>query len=112
MPDYLEYDPDFQEEFNDIINDLNVPESDSNLTPDVSEDSYLNMELVILRDRDGPKFATVKKRSRYRDGLTIVRPHNNPILDTRMCKVQYKDCQEDFLEASAIEENMFAQFNG
>ena len=41
--EYLEYDPDFQEEFDGIINDSNVREADANFTPDVFDDSYLNM---------------------------------------------------------------------
>ena len=51
--EYLEYDPDFQEEFDTIINDSNVPGVDANFTPDVFNDTYFNMELVIPIDGDG-----------------------------------------------------------
>ena len=51
--EYLEYDLDFQEEFDNIINDLNVPEADANITPYVFDDTNLNMELEIPRDGDG-----------------------------------------------------------
>jgi hypothetical protein len=45
--EYLEYDPDFQEEFDNIVNDSSVPEADKDFTPDMFDDTYVNMELVI-----------------------------------------------------------------
>ena len=64
--EYLENDPDFQEEFDNIVNDPSVPEADDDFTPDVFDDTYLNMELAIPRDGDGPEFAKVTKRLRVR----------------------------------------------
>ena len=43
----LENDADFQEEFDRIVNDPNVPEADDSFTPDVFGDTYVNMELAI-----------------------------------------------------------------
>jgi hypothetical protein len=60
--EYLQYDLDFQEEFDNIMNDPNIPEADKDFTPDLFDDTYLNMELVVPRDSDGPKFAQVTKR--------------------------------------------------
>jgi hypothetical protein len=60
--EYLQYDPDFQEEFDNIVNDPGISEADKDFTPDVFEDTYINMELAIPRDSDGPKFARVTKR--------------------------------------------------
>ena len=85
--EYLKYDPDFQEEFDIIINDLNVPEADANYMPDVFDETYLNMEVVIPIDRDGPYFSKVTKRLRDKYGLPIGRSRNNPILDTTMCEL-------------------------
>ena len=45
MSDYFEYDPDFQEEFDSINNASNVTEANADFTPDVFDDTYLNMEL-------------------------------------------------------------------
>ena len=107
--EYLQYDPDFQEEFNNIVSDPKLPEADSDFTPDVYDDTYLNMELAIARDGDGPEFAKVTKRLRDKDGLPIGRANNNPILDTRMYQVEYSDGHKASLAANAIAENMFAQ---
>ena len=64
-----------------------MPEANANFTPDVFDNTYLKMELSILRDGDRPDFARVIKRLRDKDRLPIGRSHNNPILDTRMYKV-------------------------
>jgi hypothetical protein len=61
--EYLQYDPDFQDEFDNIVNDLGISEADKDFTPNVFDDTYLNMELAIPRDSDGPEFARVKHPS-------------------------------------------------
>ena len=48
--EYLEYDPDFQDQFDKIINNSNVLESDADFTPYVFDNTYLNMELAIPID--------------------------------------------------------------
>jgi hypothetical protein len=55
--EHLQYDPDFQEEFDNIVIDLGIPEANKDFTPDVFDDTYLNMELAIPRDSNGPKVA-------------------------------------------------------
>jgi hypothetical protein len=107
--EYLQYNPDFQEEFDNIVNDPGISEADKDFTPDVFDDTYLNMELAIPRDSNGPKFARVTKRLKDKDGLPIGRANNNPILDTRMYEVEYPDDHKASLAANATEENMFAQ---
>jgi hypothetical protein len=92
-----------------IVNDPNVPEADDSFTPDVFGDTYLNMELAIPRDSDGPEFAKVTKRLRDKDGLPIGKANDNRILDTRMYQVEYPDGHKASLAANAIAENMFAQ---
>ena len=74
--------------------------------------TYLNMELAIKIDGDGPDVAKVKKRLRDKHGLPIDISHNNPILDTRMYEVENKYGNRVSLDANAITENMFAQVNG
>ena len=46
------------------------------------DDTYLNMELALPRDSDGPEFARVTKRLRT--------ANDNPILDTRIYE-EYMD---------------------
>jgi hypothetical protein len=86
-----------------------VPEADDSFTPDVFGDTYLNMELAIPRDSDGPEFAKVTKRLRDKDRLPIGKANDNPILDTRMYQVEYSDGHKASLAANAIAENMLAQ---
>ena len=86
-------------------------EVDTNFTVEVFDDTYLNMDLAIPRDGYGPGFDKVTKGLRDKDGLTIVKFHNNPILDTRLYEVEYKDRHKVLLTANAIEENMFAQLD-
>ena len=64
-----------------------MPEADNNFTPDAFDDTHLNTELAIPRDVDRSEFAKVTKRLRDKDGLTIGRARNNPILNTIMCEV-------------------------
>ena len=73
---------------------------------------YLNIELAIQRDGNRPDFAKVTKRLRYKAGMPIDRAHNNPIMDTRMYEVEYKDGNKALLEANAIADNIFYQDNG
>ena len=85
-----------------------MPEANANFTPDVFDDTYLNLELVIPRYGDGPDFAKLTNCLRGKDGLPIGRSHNNPILDTRIYEVEYKDGHKSLLASNAILENMFS----
>ena len=94
------------------MNDQNFPDDDANFKTYVFDDMYLNMELAIPRDGDGPDFAKVKKSLREKDGLPIGRSHNNPILDTIMYEVEYRYGYKYSIAANEIAENMFAQVDG
>jgi hypothetical protein len=107
--EYMESDADFQAEFDNIMNDPNVPEADKDFDPDVYDDTYVNMELAIPRDSEGPEVARVTKRLRDANGLPIGVANNNPILDTRLYEVEYPDGYRASLTANSIAENMFAQ---
>ena len=50
-----------------------MPEANTNFTPYVFENTYLNMELAIPRDIDGHDFAKVINNLRDKDGLPIGR---------------------------------------
>jgi len=106
--DLIDEDEDFREEFQKIYNDDSVPEADDH-TPEVGDDTYLNMEVALPRDDDGPTFAKVTKRLRDANGIPIGTAHDNPILDSRMYEVEYLDGYRASLSANAIAENMFAQ---
>ena len=43
------------------------------------------------------------------DGKTIVKPVNNPILDSRQYKVEYTDGSTEIMAANIISENLMAQ---
>ena len=103
--DLIDTDPEFNEEFNKIFNDSNVPEADD-FTPEVLEDTYLNMELALSRDGDGPEFAKVTKRLRDANGLPIGTANDNPLLDTRLYEVEYADGHKASLAANTIAINM------
>ena len=74
--------------------------------------TYLITELEIPRDGDGTDFDKVTKRLRDKNGLTIGRAHNNPILGTIMYEVEYKDGHKYSLAANMIAGNMLAQVDG
>ena len=59
--DLLEEDEDFRKEFQNIYNNLDICEADD-YTPEVLEDTYLNMEIVLPRDDKGSEFVKVTKR--------------------------------------------------
>ena len=61
-----------------------MPEANASFTLDVFDNTYLNIELEIPMDGDGPNFTKVKKCVRDKDRLPIRRAHNNTIMDTLM----------------------------
>ena len=106
--DLLEEDEDFAAEFTKIFNNTDIPESDE-YTPEVLEDTYLQMEVAMPRDSEGPEFARVTKRLRDANGIPIGTANDNPLLDTRIYEVEYIDGHKASLAANTIAENMFAQ---
>ena len=104
----LNHDPDFQEEFQKVWGDDNIKEVDETFTPEVFDDTYLNMELTLPHG-EGKSWAKVTKRLRDANGIPIGTANDNPILDSRMYEVEYADGHKASLAANAIAENMFAQ---
>ena len=56
---FMEHDPDFMEEFQRVIDNEEVPEADAEFTPEILDDTYMNMEVGVPQDNDGPTFARV-----------------------------------------------------
>jgi hypothetical protein len=106
--DLTENDEDFKEEFQRLYNDKDIPEADD-YTPEVLEDTYINMEVALPRDDEGPQFAKVTKRLRDANGLPIGTADDNPILDSRVYEVEYMDGHKAALAANTIAENLFSQ---
>ena len=89
-----------------------MPEADADFMPNVFDGTYLNLEVAITRDGDGPDFAKLTKRLREKDGLPIGRAHNIPILYTRMYELEYKDRHIASMSTNTIANNMFDQVDG
>ena len=106
--DMIDNDDDFREEFKRIYNNTSIQEADD-YTPEIGDDTYINMEVALPRSNDGPTFAKVTKRLRDANGIPIGRAHDNPILDTRVYEVEYLDGHRASLSANTIAENIFSQ---
>ena len=107
----FEEDPDFAEEFHEVISYNELKEADDAFTPDVY-DTYLNMELAIPQgDSLEPRLARVTKRLEDANGLPIGLANENPILDTRMYEAEYLDGGRMSLAANSIAENLFTQID-
>ena len=102
-------DPDFQEEFNEVVSNPEVADADDTFTPD-TYDTYLQMELALPQgDSLEPRLSKVTKRMKDANGIPIGTAHDNPLLDTRMYEVEYVDGEKAALSANHIAENLFAQ---
>ena len=82
-------DPDFIDDFQTVISNKEIKEADEKFTPDTFDDRYLNMELALPKgDNPNPQLAKATKRLRDANGIPIGMANNNPILDSRMYKVE------------------------
>jgi hypothetical protein len=106
-----EFDPTFMEEFGTTINDPKLKDADKDFTPDLYDDTYLNMELALPREGAEVQFGRVVKRLRDKDGLPIGTANDNPILDTHMYEVEFQDGHRASMAANAIAENLFSQID-
>ena len=92
-----------------LVNEKGIPEADTEFTPEIFDDTYLNMELALDRGGEHPEYAKVTKRMRDKDGLPIGTASDNPILDSRMYEVEYLDGYKTSMAANIIAENLYAQ---
>ena len=104
--EFMEFDEDFQEEFNKIVSENNIKEADANFTPEVFDDTYLNMELALPIDGGETTFTHVTKRLKNANGLPINNSHDNRILDTRVYEVEYADGHKASMAANSITMNL------
>ena len=81
-------------------------------TLEIMGDTYMNMEVALPRDTEGPEFSRVTKRLKDENGLSIGTSKENPILDTRLYEVKYVDGHKASLTAKTIAQNTFAQVDG
>ena len=107
----IESDPDFAEEFARTFDNPDIKEADDDFDPD-SYDGYVNMELLLDRPGAEPELAQVTKRLKDKDGRPIGASNNNPILDTRLYEVEYKDGHKAAMSANTIAGNVFSQIDG
>ena len=91
-----------------MITNENIPEADDIFNPE-EFDNNVNMELALDRHYDGPEFARVNNGLKGKDGRPIGIAAENPILDTRMYKVEYYDGYKTVVTANAIASNLFSQ---
>jgi hypothetical protein len=83
--------PEFQEAFQKAISTSGVPEVNDGLTPDVLDDTYLNMELSLPGAGGEAKIGRVVKHLRDKDEVPIGMANDNPILDSRIYEVVFSD---------------------
>ena len=103
-----EDDKDFQSEFSKVFDNPGVKEADEEFTPNLY-DNYVNMELTLYQGGERPEFARVKKILKDTNGRQIGVANDNPILDSRMYEVEYRDGYVATMEANVIAENLFTQ---
>ena len=65
------------------------------------------MELALNKHYDGYEFARVNKRLKDKDGRPIGISADNPILDTRMYKVEFSDGCKIVMTSNVITSNLF-----
>ena len=73
------------------------------------QDAYLNMELSLPRDDEGPEFSRVTKSLRDNEGILIGIANDNPLLDSRIYEVEYNNGHKTSLSANSIVQVMFVQ---
>ena len=77
----LEEDTNFAEEFYRVFDNADILEADY-FTPKLLEEKYVDMEIALPIDGEGPKFVKVKKPLWDANGIPIGRYHENPMLAT------------------------------
>ncbi len=107
-------DPEFREEFQATISDKTILEEDESFTPDTFGDTYLNMEIALMRGAGDPSdvhYGKVTKRLRDSEGRPIGTASDNPLMDTREYMVEFTDGHSEALSANLIAQNLFSQID-
>ena len=103
--------PAFFEEFTRVIDDATLKHADEETEViDVLPDNYIGMEMALTRGGKGEMVhANVRRRLYDKEGKPIGISHSNPLLDSRLYKVEYADGQVEALTANVIAENLISQ---
>ena len=113
-----EHDPQFNDEFNKVINDDSVPEADEEQQSQKEKDettqeifdSYIDMEVGLPRGADNELYhAKVKRRAVDKSGVPMGVETSNPITDTRLYEVEFLDGTVETMAANVIAENILSQ---
>ena len=104
----LEEDTKFYKEFKRLFNNSDIPEADYS-TPEVLEDTYMDMEIVIPRYGYGPQFSKETKHLGDENDILKVRCHETAMLYTKVQEVEYLDVHKSSIASNNIAENLFPQ---
>ena len=110
LSELAEDDKELQSEFNKVFDNPAVKEVEEEFTPDFYG-NYGHMELTLYRGGDRPEFARVKKRLKDANGRPIGVANENPIMDSIMYEVKYRDGYVAAMASNVIAENLFSQVN-
>ena len=103
----MDEDKNFCDEFQRTYNNSIIVEADD-YTPEVDNDTYWNMEVVLPWADNGFTFPKVTKKLRDANSIPIVTANDNPIIDTRQYEVECIDGYRVSLSVNTIATNMFA----
>ena len=109
--DLIDDDLDFKEEFYKVFNNNDITQVNDNTSPEILDDIYVNMGIVLARGEDGPQFARVTKRLCDAHVRPIGTANGKSILYTRLFEVEYLDGHKALLSANTIAENLFLQID-
>ena len=108
----MEDNPDFWDDFRNVVSNEEVKDTDESFTPEVYDDTYLNMELSLQHGGEATsQYAKVTKQMRDANGFPIGTANDNPVLDMQMYEVEFLDGTNTSLFANYIAENLFSQVN-
>ena len=87
LADILEEDPDFADDFKRVFNNTDIIEADD-FTPEVLEDTYVDMEIVLPGDGEVHNCSKLLKVMQDANDILIGRQHENYMLDTQVFEAE------------------------
>ena len=104
----LEEDTDFADKFKKVFNSSDIQEADD-FTPEVLEETYVCMKILLPRDGEGTELFKVTKYLRDENVIPIGRHNENPMFYTRVYEVEYLNVHKASIAANTIDTNLFSQ---
>ena len=92
--------------WDDELADLPLHEEDDDTMSQLDE--YIGTHIKLHDDNGIPVLARVKGRKRDQNGMVIGKRNNNPMLDSRIYKVEFPDGRTDEYATNAIAEALYA----